>query len=156
MIIGTTTSLTPDVKAYSSASNVQSEKAAENVSDAYGYQFGDLLKGNSSAKTQAYLQDIADTKERAFNAEEAQKTREYEEYMSSTQYQRAAKDLEAAGLNPWLAVSSLNGSTPSSYSATSSAGQVARGEDPLGNIAKSVASAALLMKAIKALSKIAK
>lgn len=42
----------------------------------------------------------------AFSAREAAKNREWQEKMASTQYQRAAKDLEAAGLNRILGIGS--------------------------------------------------
>lgn len=54
-----------------------------------------------------------------FNAEEAEKGRKWNEYMSNTAYQRAAKDLEAAGLNRVLAYGSP-ASSPSSAIATMS------------------------------------
>lgn len=49
-----------------------------------------------------------------FEEQQAQKLRDWQEYMSSTSYQRAVEDLRKAGINPLLAISSLSGaSTPS-------------------------------------------
>lgn len=49
-----------------------------------------------------------------YNSREAEKNREWQEYMSNTQYQRAVADLKKAGINPLLAFDTLSGaSTPS-------------------------------------------
>lgn len=48
----------------------------------------------------------------AFNASEAQKTRDWETQMSNTAYQRASSDMTAAGLNPVLMFSRGGASTP--------------------------------------------
>lgn len=67
----------------------------------------------------------------AFNAEEAQKQREWAEHMEATKYQRAVKDMSAAGLNPVLAVTGggistgTGGSSAASVSAPQ--GQAASG-----------------------------
>lgn len=58
-------------------------------------------------------------KERAFNAEQAQVQRDFEKEMSDTAYQRAVKDLESAGLNPYMVYGS--GASPSSTPTASSA-----------------------------------
>lgn len=60
---------------------------------------------------------------RVFNSAEAQKQRDWEQYMASTQYQRMIKDMEAAGINPasMSGVSGQPNSVPSGSSASSSA-----------------------------------
>lgn len=62
----------------------------------------------------------------AFNAEQAQLNRDWQEYMSSTAHVREMKDLEAAGLNPILSARQ-GASTPS--------GSAASGADASGAIA---------------------
>lgn len=51
--------------------------------------------------------------EREYNSLEAQKNRDWQEKMANTSYQRAVKDLESAGLNPYLAFSQGGAVTPS-------------------------------------------
>lgn len=57
----------------------------------------------------------------AYNADQARINREFQASQSSTSYQRAVADMQAAGLNPMLAVSQGGASTPSGATATGSA-----------------------------------
>lgn len=57
---------------------------------------------------------------RLYNSIEAQKNRDWQEYMSNTSYQRAVADLQKAGLNPILAAKVSGASTPSGYAASHS------------------------------------
>lgn len=71
---------------------------------------------------------------RQFQAEEAQKTRDWQEEMSNTEYQRGVKDLQAAGLNPVLAAyNGYGASTPTG--ATASGSQASSAGNLLSHVA---------------------
>lgn len=74
---------------------------------------------NQFAQQQFERNQASANKAMAFSSLESLKNRNWQEYMSNTSYQRAVKDLQAAGLNPVLATSGLNGATtPSGGAAT--------------------------------------
>lgn len=123
------------------------------------YQFGDFLGGGASAKTQQFNQANMDYAEWVRNEASAKEQRAWEERMSNTQVQRAMKDLQAAGLNPWLAVQSagFGGVVPQGASASSSAGQAAStGASPAAAIGMGLASAYGVIKIVKAIAKVIK
>lgn len=105
---------------------------------------------SEQASNNQFVRDMeALQRNQVFNAQEAQKARDFEEHMSSTAYQRAMADMQVAGLNPVLAFQQGGASTPSASAATSSGGTSSTGyrssskNDPLnaivGTIAKIVA-----------------
>lgn len=57
-------------------------------------------------------------REMNFNAQEAQKNRDWQEMMSNTSYQRAVEDMKAAGINPLLAMSNGGASSPGGSAAS--------------------------------------
>ena len=78
----------------------------------------------------------------AFEASEAQKGRDFQQLMSDTAYQRAIKDMKAAGLNPILAVNQGGASTPSGFvgSGFSSSGSKGSGYSSSGSSARGFSS----------------
>lgn len=80
-----------------------------------------------------------------FSAQQAQLNRDFQENMSNTSYQRAVKDLEAAGLNPILAYINGGASTPagssaSGTSATASGYSLDEGHTGMATILSSIMS----------------
>ena len=74
-----------------------------------------------------------------FNAEEAQKNRDFQERMANTAYGRATNDMRAAGINPMLAYMQGGASAPSG--STASAGVGAAQESTTAGISNSAVAA---------------
>lgn len=79
----------------------------------------------AAGKVGDMMNDVSGTSaNNQFNASEAQKQRDWETYMSNTQYQRAVADMKTAGLNPAMMYASggQGASTPTGASATATRG----------------------------------
>lgn len=117
MVISTALAIASIVGAIASvgASAIQS---AQNVSAQKEANKTNLEQTELANKLQMDLT----AQQQAFNAVEAQKNRDWQEYMSNTAYQRSMADMKSAGLNPLLASQVGGASVPSGSVATSSLG----------------------------------
>lgn len=73
---------------------------------------------------QGIFNQISTNASMAYNSAEAAKNREWQEKMSNTAYQRAVKDMRAAGINPILAYTQGGASTPGGAQGTASAASI--------------------------------
>lgn len=89
--------------------------------DWFDYQSWNDTGSALAAKTTGSALTPAEREANAFSAEEAEKARQWEEYMSSTSYQRQVVDMQKAGVNPAITMTGGIGgaSTPSSPSPSS-------------------------------------
>ena len=112
---------------------------------------GGWLDGTNAAKTQYEYNSQLQQQQQEFNSAEAEKDRQFQEYMANTQYQRGVADLRAAGLNPWLAVQGSSAAVPGGATATSSAasvGQKKSGSEVMASLASTAVSAAIIAKIV--------
>lgn len=103
---------------------------------------GNLFTGNLDWQRQQLLNQ--------FNSVESEKSRNWQEYMSNTSYQRMVQDMSLAGLNPYLAYNQGGASTPSGSTARSSGApsSAGKGWSSLIGLAGIVANSALGLKSL--------
>lgn len=111
------------VDGHNNAGNAGTPDYMDYYNDAMGvaneYRPGDFTTGNWLKRQEDLKREVGQL---VYNSQEAQKNRDFQEYMSKTEVQRRVKDLEAAGFSPMMLLSSSVGpaSSPSGSAATGS------------------------------------
>lgn len=78
-----------------------------------GFDLGSVVGSLGSAAIGGGLSFLGQSSANQVNQAMAREQMDFQERMSNTQYQRAVKDLEAAGLNPMMAYGNIHTSSPS-------------------------------------------
>lgn len=132
--------------------------AASKVQANVGQQFLSWLSGTLGQDKQIASQKEANELAYERNVASAREQREWELFMDSTKTQRLVKDLEAAGLNPWLALqgASFGGGVPVGASASTNSGQMASSSSGSSGLAALGTAAVGIAAMIKLVSKLLK
>lgn len=78
-----------------------------------GFDFGSVIGSLGSAAIGGGLSFLGQSSANSANQSMAREQMDFQERMANTSYQRAVKDLEAAGLNPMMAYGNMGASSPS-------------------------------------------
>lgn len=96
-----------------------SSDSVQQLPDSIGSKFANWFSGRDSRLKSLYETYLMNN-ERMWDLAKINDARRWEEYMDSTKYQRAAKDIQNAGFNPLLALTGGSvGSTPASPTSNS-------------------------------------
>lgn len=111
--------------------SAQEQIATGDIGNTYRGLFSDYFNSGGMAREDYMRNELSKqadyerslemlSKEQEFNANEAQKNRDFQLEMSNTAYQRAVEDLKKSGLSPLLAYQNGSASTPSGSTASAS------------------------------------
>lgn len=94
----------------------------------------DWLRSEQSANNALYRDIVVQQYANQFNAEEAQKQREFEASLANTSFQRAVEDMKKSGINPIMLMGNGGADTPQGVSASASSSR-SRGSSYRGGAA---------------------